>query len=269
MQLMGNLGRVIVTLFLLAQASWRCIAFKFTFKSPSPKVFIESVNEIHLDKFVSKLSSKLNVDKLLQGLDDAPRRVVNHGQTQIKIDLMLELARVYWERILMFNLVQRGNFIQWTDLVQRERLYPDEGATYAEKACIEAVLRTHPLTCPTLVTPVYRFMREFGVPNAHKPLTYTTNHVSALVSTLRGLLLPDDPHIELARNLCDVLELHIAQDILPTYGDVYKRVPLVYSLMEKYSPVPNCRADLPPVNIAEIGDFTRCRIEGKCTIIGL
>jgi len=78
---------------------------------------------------------------------------------RLRIDLMLELARVYWECFLLYNLVRSGNLIQWTDLVQRERLFPDLSAEYAEKACMEAVLRDHPLTFPTLVTPVYRFIR--------------------------------------------------------------------------------------------------------------
>jgi len=67
--------------------------------------------------------------------------------------------------------------------------------------------------------------------------------------------------------LCDVLEMHTTLEILPTYQDVHKRVSKVYTLLEKYSPVPNCRADLPPVNIMENDDRTQCRITGKCNII--
>lgn len=262
---MVNTSHVCALLFVIAQASLHC--FSITFTSPSPKCFLEGSMQVHSKKFVSSLSRKLDVDKLAQGLD-AAHPLASRPKEQLKIDLLLELARVYWERILLYQLARSGTGIEWTDLIQRANFTPDPVSRYAQEACLEAVERDLPLTVPSMATPVYRFIRDNGLPNPMKPLPLTINQVQRIVNTVRTLpFFPGCPNLNLARDLCDILDYHVAHNILPNYDMSHTLLSSRYSLQEMYKTVADCRADLPPVDLFERNRIAECRVKGQCRVI--
>lgn len=256
---MVRIGRLCAIAIVILHVT--CCCFKLTSTVPQPRFFFE--RGLRSCKFASNLSKRPKLGNMLKGRSEVGRR---HEQRNIGI--MMELARVYWERILLYNLVRSGNGIQWTDLVQRERLSPDEAAAYAEKACLEAV---DPLAFPALVTPVYRFMRDFGLPLPLQSRDYALEDVEMLVTAVGKLhFLPNDPNLGLARALHDAVNLHLTLGNLPSFEEMEEYVSPVYHFTEKYRPIADCRSDLPPIDVLQDYNLivARFRTEGKCTVIG-
>lgn len=135
-----------------------------------------------------------------------------------KISLVGELARIYWERIVLYGLCTGGSGLEWTDLVLREPQYfGDIRPSKKEKFCHRVAKISHPEMKAGLVTPAFKFIQEFGLPEPHIPVSVF--ETPFLVQKVRDFKFRrNDPHKKLAMKLCDVIDLNVNCGFLASYG---------------------------------------------------
>ena len=115
-----------------------------------------------------------------------------------KIDIVGELARIYKERVVEFQLKLGRTEYKWHDLIQRN---DRSSAENLKNATCE-----YPEIRADLVTEVDRFIETHRVPIFERP-PETVDFIDILIGEARSFRFrAKDSHQELARELCDLLE---------------------------------------------------------------
>lgn len=143
--------------------------------------------------------------------------LLTHQYQKDKIALIGEVARLYWERIVMYQLLSGWSGLEWTDLIRREpRQLGDPSPTAKEKLCFKLAKSRNPEIDPELITTVFHYIREFGLPEPHIPVSvFEVPFLADKLDTFK--FTPGDPHKKMAKRMCKAIRRNLELQSVPEY----------------------------------------------------